>query len=122
MAITNLTASRKKLESMLEITFTPVAQGAHEPQIKRDIQTNKERARCTFAGIPFKQMPPRMTIELVIGVYFWLNYWCSSGRVSKTMSPRQIFTGIKLDATKYCKFQFGDYSLAHRELDNTMKL
>ena len=65
--------------SEMGITFSAVARGAHEPFIERDNRTSKERARCIFASIPFKRIPPRMTIEMVYAVDFWLNSWCSSG-------------------------------------------
>jgi hypothetical protein len=103
------------------ITFHPVARGSHEPFIERDNRTSKERCRCTFNALPFDRIPARMTIEMVVGIDFWLNSWCSKGGVSKTIPPRQIVTGMKLDASMHCKFQFGDYVLAHNESDNTMK-
>jgi hypothetical protein len=110
-----------RLSSQHGVTFHPVARGAHEPFIERDNRTSKERARCTYSGVPFERMPPRMVIELVMGVDFWLNSWCSKGGVSDTLSPREILTGIKLDANRHCKFQFGDYILSHNETDNTMR-
>ena len=103
------------------VSFHSVARGSHEPYIERDNRTSKERCRCTFNALPFDRMPSRMTIEMVVGIDFWLNSWCSKGGVSRTIPPRQIVTGMKLDATKHCKFQFGDYVLAHNESDNTMK-
>ena len=103
------------------MSFDPVARGQHEPCVERNIRTSKERIWCTFAAIPFKQIPPRVTIELVLSVDFWLNSWCSLGGVSSITPPREILTGIKLDANKHCKFQFGDCILAHGTSDNGMK-
>ena len=110
----------EKLNEM-GIMFSAVARGAHEPFIERDNRTSKERARCMFASIPFKRLPMRMTIEMISAVDFWLNSWCSSGGVSTSVPPREIITGIKLDAAKHTKFQFGDYVLSHNETDNTMR-
>lgn len=42
----------------------------------------------------------------------------SKGGVSKTMSPDEIITGVKLDDTKHRKFQFGDYIMAHNKTNN----
>jgi hypothetical protein len=95
------------------VHITPV--NSHEPFIERDNRTSKERCRCTFAAVPFTRLPPRMVIEMVNGVDFWLNNWCSKVGVSKTKSPREIMTGICLDVVKHCKFQFGDYILAHED-------
>ena len=102
------------------VNFYPVARNAHEPFIERDNRTSKERCRCVFNSLPFKHWPTRMTMELPIAVDFWLNYWCSSGGVSSTVPPTQLVTGIKLDAKKHCRFQFGDYVLAHGDSNNTM--
>jgi hypothetical protein len=113
---------KDKMMSDLHITFSAVASGAHEAHIERDNRTSKERVRCMYSSSPFKRMPPRMVIEMQLASDFWLNYWCSSGGVSKTIPPREIMTGIKLDASKHCRFQFGDYVLAHEgETDNTMR-
>ena len=60
-------------------------------------------------------------MKLPVSVDFFLNYWCSSGGVSDTIPPRQIVYGIRLDARRHCRFQFGDYVLVHEETDNTMK-
>ena len=37
------------------------------------------------------------------------------------ISPQQFLTRLKLDVSKHCRLQFGDYVLAHNETDNTMK-
>ena len=103
------------------VTFHSVARDAHEPYIERDNRVSKERCRCIFNALPFTKMPLRMIMELPVAVDYWLNYWCSSGGVSRTMPPRQLITGIALDAAKHCRFQYGDYVLAHNETDNTMK-
>ena len=109
------------LQSEYGIHFFPVARGAHEPFIERDGRTSKERCRCVYSSLPFIRWPTRMIMELPMAVDFFLNYWCSSGGVSDTIPPRQILYGIKLNAKVHCKFQFGEYILAHEESDNTMK-
>ena len=109
-----------RLINELGVNFSAVARDAHEPFIERDNRVSKERCRCIYSGLPFNKMPTRMIMELPVAVDFWLNYWCSSGGVSQTTPPRQLITGIALDATKHCRFQYGDYVLAHNETDNTM--
>jgi hypothetical protein len=103
------------------VTFHPCAANAHEPFIERDNRTSKERCRCVFSGLPFKRLPKRMIMELPPAVDFFLNYWCSDGGVSDRIPPRQLITGIQLNAQTHCKFQFGEYVLAHEDSDNTMK-
>lgn len=41
---------------------------------------------------------------------------CFNISVSNTISPRTIFTGIKLDYNKHCKVGFGGYWQVHEEL------
>ena len=109
------------ISEQFNAVFHPVARGAHEPFIERDNRTSKERCRCTFNALPFDRIPARMIIEMVVGIDFWLNSWCSKGGVLHNVPPRQIITGLRLDANIHCKFQFGDYILPHNGTDNTMK-
>ena len=74
-----------------------------------------------YASLPFKRWPKRMILELPPATDFHLNYWCSSGGISSKIPPRQIITGIQLDARLHCQYEFGEYVLAHMETDNTMK-
>eukprot|EP00536_Pseudo-nitzschia_multiseries_P016322 jgi/Psemu1/45756/gm1.45756_g len=71
------------------ITINYSAHNEHEPFIKQDNQTSKERCHCTFAAIPSTRMPPR---QWYLGA----------------ISARKIITGDKLHANCHCKFQFGD--------------
>ena len=109
------------LTNELSITFHPCGANSHEPFIERDNRTSKEQCRCVYAALPFKRWPKRMVLELPAATDFHLNYWCSSGGVSKNISPRQLVTGIQLDARLHCQYKFGEYVLAHMETDNTMK-
>ena len=109
------------LEETLGVRFFPVARNAHEPFIERDGRTSKERCRCVFNSLPYTRWPTRMVMELPIAVDFFLNYWCSSGGVSATIPPRQILYGTRLNNRVHCRFQFGEYVLAHDSSDNTMK-
>ena len=110
---------KDRLTNELQITFHPVAKGAHEPHIERDNRVSKERVRCILSAIPFESLPPRMIIELQLSADFSLNYWCSSGGISKSIPPREIITGHKLDFKLHCKHTYGDYVLAHNnDTDN----
>ena len=109
------------LSNEMNIRYVPTARGAHEKFIERDNRTSKERCRCVVAGLPYERLTKRMIMELPPAVDFFLNYWCSSGGVSQTMPPRQIITGIQIDANKHCRFEFGEYILAHGDSNNTMQ-
>eukprot|EP00536_Pseudo-nitzschia_multiseries_P008472 jgi/Psemu1/20491/gm1.20491_g len=58
--------------------------------------TSKERCQCTFAAVPFDKMPPRMVIELVNGVDFWLNSSTMTSGLNTTLSTQEIITREKL--------------------------
>ena len=47
-----------------------VAAEEHVPEIERHIRTIKERSRGVVCMLPFKQLPPRIVIELIHYVIF----------------------------------------------------
>ena len=82
---------------------------SHVPTAEREIRLVKERCRATMAGVPFN-VPIDMIRYLVTGVVSSLN---STLREGQTVSPRELFTGVKADATKDLRAAFGDYAQAH---------
>ena len=82
---------------------------SHVPTAEREIRLVKERCRATMAGVPFN-VPTDMIRYLVVGVVSALN---STLREGQTVSPRELFTGIKMDASKDLRAAFGDYAQAH---------
>ena len=104
------------------IVFHAVAANTHEPFIKRDNRTSKERCCCIVDALPFKKIPRRMVMELPALADFCRNYWYSSAGVSKTTTPGQMITGMQLDVKKHRCFECGEHIVAHVETGNTMKL
>ncbi|VEU34053.1 unnamed protein product [Pseudo-nitzschia multistriata] len=97
-----------------------VAAGQHEPTIERSNRTLKENVRCYVNHLPFKKLPKRCLIELIYAATYWLN--CRTVGVHKTKSVRELMTGVCLNASEDCKFQFIEPILAHvDDTDNTMK-
>jgi hypothetical protein len=47
----------------MQITLDTVSKDEHMPEIERYIRTVKERVRCIYNTLPFKQMPGKMTDE-----------------------------------------------------------
>ena len=92
----------------------------HVPEIERSIRTTKEQVRSVYATLPFKRLPLRFLIELVVGCILWLNAFAMRGGVSTTMSPRTIITGIELDFNQHCQMQCGEYVQTHEPHDNPM--
>lgn len=103
------------------ITINVVARGEHVPEIERHIRTLKERVRATVNTLPFRKIPPRMIVELVYAMSFWIHALPAADGVSKTMSPREIVSGVGIDAARHCRLPFGTYVQTHEEHDNSMK-
>ena len=70
--------------------------------------------------LPFKQIPARMTIEMIYYNVFWLNSFRPADGISDMLSPCALVIGSKLDYTKHCRLEFGTYAQAHEEHDNSM--
>lgn len=107
--------------SEIGIILNVVARDEHVPEIERHIRTVKERCRATFNSLPFRRMPARMVTELVYSMTFWLHAFPATDGVSATISPRELVTGIMLDAGKHCVIPFGAYVQTHEEHDSSMK-
>ena len=100
------------------VNLNTTATDEHEPFIERSNRTVKERIRCIFNNTPFKRMPIRMVTEMVYSAVFWLNSLIPEHGVSVTMSPRELMTGVSLDANTHGRFQFGEYVMAHQDETN----
>lgn len=92
----------------------------HVPEVERHIQTLKERCRATYNAIPFKRWPLRMLIKLVYAMTFWLHAFPAADGISANIIPRELVTGVALDARKYCVLSFGSYVQTHEKYDNLM--
>ena len=61
-----------------------------------------------------------MIIEIVLGQVFLLNAFPNKYGVSKTMSPRQIISDLKIDYHCQCRIACGHYFLTHEQHFNNM--
>ena len=104
------------------IALNVVAAGEHVPEIERHIRTLKERCRALFNMLPFKRMPNRMVVELVYAMNFWIQSFPARDGVSAYIIPRELVTGMMLDAGKHCVIPFGSYAQTHEIHDNTMTI
>jgi hypothetical protein len=92
----------------------------HVHEIERSNRTVKERVRSVYATLPFKKLPVRFIIEMVVGCIMWLNAFPVKGGVSPTISPRAIVTGAGLDYNDHFQMQCGKYVQTHEPRDNSM--
>ena len=104
----------------MKMALNTVSRDEHVPEIERQIRTVKERCRGHYNTLPFRSIPLRMLIELVYNAIFWLNSFPPLGGISKTISPRELVFGGKIDYNKHCKYEFGEYVQTHEEHDNSM--
>lgn len=102
------------------VVLNVVARDEHVPEIERHIRTLKERCRAIYNTLPFTRMPKRMVTELVYNATFWLHAFPVEDGLSDTISPRELITGIMVDAAKHCVLAFGAYVQTHEEHDNSM--
>jgi hypothetical protein len=105
----------------MQIGLNTVSNDENVPDIERHIRTMKERTRSMYNMLPFKRMPSRLTIEMVLASTFWWNSFPPEGGVSETLSPRAIVTGLEIDFVKHCQLEFGTYVQTHELSDNTMR-
>src|SRR5206468_3199748 len=92
------------------ITDVPVivaGAGSHEETAERRIQTVKERMRAIEAGLPYR-LPKKVFPYLAFYVAVHLNTLPCSWRVDNA-SPRELFTGVKVNAESELQLGFGDY-------------
>jgi len=106
--------------SNVGITLNVVTADEHVPEIERHIRTLKERCRSVFNTLPFKRIPNRMIVELVYAMNFWLHAFPAKDGISSSISPRELVTGLALDASKHCVIAYGTYVQTHEPHDNTM--
>ena len=102
------------------VTLNETSRDEHMGDIERYIRTIKERMRSIYNTMPFHKVPARLVIEMAKTAVFWFNAFPVLGGASRDLSPRTILTGQKVDYKRHCRFQFGDYTQTHEELNNSM--
>lgn len=103
------------------VTLNILARDEHVPEVERYIRILKERCRAMFNLLPFNRMPRCMIVELVYAMEFRLNVFPVHDGVSAHISPRELVTGLTIDANKHCAVSFGAYVQTHEEHNNSMK-
>ena len=82
-------------------TINLSAANKHIPEIEKRIRLLKERTRSVRSSLTFNKVPYVMILYLVLRVSKFLTYFITKGRISKTMSPREIMCGEWLDQEKH---------------------
>lgn len=103
------------------ISLNVFARDEHVLEVERHRRTLKDRCLLTYNTLPFKKLPARMLVELVYGMTFWIHAIPATDGLSRTISPREVVTGVSLDAGKHSVVPFGGYVHTHEEHDNPMR-
>ena len=109
------------LKGKLGCTVDTSGARQHVKVIERHIRTVKERLRATECGLPYK-CPKRMIKGMVYSVVTRLNMF-PSGDQRDSISPREMYTGIKADYKRDVRgLSFGEYVQAHEDYDQNTNL
>jgi len=103
----------------LGIKVNLASKGEHVPEVERTIRQVKERVRSFHTTLPYK-LDELLVVHLV---YYCVAAINSIPRSGDSESPREQFTGVKIDYLRDCKVGFGEYVQVHEddEITNTMK-
>ena len=82
-----------------KVRLDVVSNNEHVPKIERHIRTVKENMRYMDNTVPFKKMPSRIIMEMVVSAAFWLKMFPPIDGVSKVINPRGIIHGLTLLTT-----------------------
>jgi len=105
-------------EMGIEVNIT--AKEEHVPEIERQHQVIKERARAVIQTLPYRRMPEKMRIALLQNVIFWLN---NIPKMGQNHLPRDLVCGEQvLNYKTVCRIPFGAYAQVHddQNVTNTM--
>ena len=89
------------------IRVNPSGAGQHVPVVERKIRQIKERVRAVVNTLPYT-VPESLMRYLVLFCVSRINMLPSSTRVDRT-SPRELFTGRKVDYKRDLRVGFGEY-------------
>ena len=63
-----------------------------------------------------------LIVQMVSTCNFWLNIYPPKDGISRSINPRELITGVKIDYLKHIRAEFGEYVQVHEEHDNTCLL
>jgi hypothetical protein len=97
----------------LGVRLNICALGEHVPEVERKIRTVKGQVQVVITTLPFRTIPLIITAHAVIFSVMWVNLFPLKGKISSTLSPQAIVTGLTPNAEKHCRIPFGAYTQVH---------
>ena len=102
------------------ITLNTLSCDEHVPEDERNVRTVKDQVRSVLTNIPFTKVPDHIIIEIFLGQVFWWNSFPNKYGVSKTMIPRHIMYGLKIDYNNHYRIACGQYVQTHEKHGKNM--
>ena len=93
--------------------------GEHVPEVERSIRTTKERTRSTTQSLPYKCYPRLLIKGIVRASTFNLNAFPARHGISRTLSPRNIVTGLPNLDYRRIRIHPGSYAQVHVDSTQT---
>jgi hypothetical protein len=103
------------------VTLNKCSREEHVPVAERRIRTLKERCRSICCSLPYAKLPGMLVVQMVSTCNFWLNVHPPTDGVSRSINPRELITGVKIDYNKHICAEFGEYAQTHEEHNSSMK-
>ena len=111
----------ERIKGLVNSTVETCAANEHNPFIEREIRFVKDRQRCYWDKLPYKQVPKIMIDENIVDILYWINH-CTRGEcISKELSPGAIVEGRGPHDAENLKVTFGAYCLVFNKTTNTRK-
>lgn len=113
-------ALRTEIE-LMQVMLHPCAKNEHIPDIERAGRVLKERVRAYWNTLPYK-INKTILIHMVYHCVKAINVFPKEQSVG-SKSPKELYSGDKLDLKEHFKISFGQYCQVHEDdsVTNTMK-
>ena len=103
----------ERIKGLVNATVEVCAANEHNPFIEREIRFVKDRQRCYWDKLPYKQVPKIMIDENLKDIIYWINQCVREGSISKDLSPGAVVEGRGPHNAEYLSVTFGAYCLAY---------
>ena len=105
----------ERIKGKVNATVETCAANEHNPFAEREIRFVKDRQRCYWDKLPYKQVPKIMIDENIIDIFYWINQHLREGSVAKDISPGAVIEGRGPHDASNLEVTFGAYCLVYRE-------
>ena len=108
----------ERIKGKVNATVETCAANEHNPFAEREIRFVKDRQRCYWDKLPYKQVPKIMVDENITDVFYWINQHLREESIAKDISPGAVIEGRGPHNASNLEVTFGAYCLVYRESKN----